>query len=146
MRVTGQARQMVCYHCQQPRHMRRDCPQRQGSQGFGTTQSQSVAGQERIQYVPPQHSTGQRGQSQFQGATRAPHISQADPRGQSMGRGIGRGPQAGHQGSKGVSTPSHRRLSQQISQLYKIRFCYLAYGQECYLILVLRIHSLMHQL
>ena len=31
MRVTGQARQMVCYHCQQPRHMRRDCPQRQGS-------------------------------------------------------------------------------------------------------------------
>ena len=28
-------------------------PPRQGSQGFGTTQSQSVAGQERIQYVPP---------------------------------------------------------------------------------------------
>ena len=25
-------------------------------------------------------------------------------------------------------------------------FCYLAYGQECYLILVLRIHSLLHQL
>ena len=36
MRVTGQARQMVCYHCQQLGHMRRDCPQRQGSQGFGT--------------------------------------------------------------------------------------------------------------
>ena len=95
MRVASQAGQMVCYHCQQPRHMRRDCPQRQGSQGFGTAQSQSVAGQERIQYVPPQHSIGQRSQSQFQGATWAPHISQAGPRGQSMGRGRGRGLQAG---------------------------------------------------
>ena len=75
MRVSGQARQMVCYHCQQPGHMRRDFPRRQGSQGFGTTQSQSVAGQERIQYVPPQHSTCQRRQSQFQGATRAPHVA-----------------------------------------------------------------------
>ena len=51
----------------------------------------------------------------------------------------------GHQGSRGVSTPSHRRLSQQISQLYRVRFCYLAYGLECYLILVLHIHSLLHQ-
>ena len=39
MRVASQAGQMVCYYCQQPRHMRRDCPQRQGSQGFGTTHS-----------------------------------------------------------------------------------------------------------
>ena len=48
MRVSGQAGQMVCYHYQQLGHMKRDCPQRQGSQGFGTAQSQSVAGQERI--------------------------------------------------------------------------------------------------
>ena len=26
IRVTSQAGQIVCYHCQQPRHMRRDCP------------------------------------------------------------------------------------------------------------------------
>ena len=98
MRVAGQAGPMVCYHCQQPGHMRRDCPQRQGSQGFGTTQSQSVAGQERIQYIPPQRDTGQRSQSRFQGATRAPPISQAGPRGQSMGRGRGLGPQTGTSG------------------------------------------------
>ena len=37
MRVASQAGPMVCYHCQQLGHMRRDCPQRQGSQGFGTS-------------------------------------------------------------------------------------------------------------
>ena len=110
---------MVCYHCQQPGHMRRDCPQRQGSQGFGTSQSQSVAGKERIQYIPPQHGTGQRGQSQFRGATRAPHISQAGPRGQSMGRGRGRGPQEGTSGVQGrvyAVTPQAESADQPVIQ------------------------------
>ena len=52
----------------------------------------------------------------------------------------------GHQGFRGLSMPSHRKLSQQISQLYRVGFCYLAYGQECYLILVRCILSLLHQL
>ena len=115
MRVANQAGQMVCYHCQQPGHMRRDYPQRQGSQGFGTSQSQSVADQERIQYFPPQHSIGQRSQSRFQGATRAPHISQAGPRGQSMSRGRGRGPQArtsGVQGRVYAVTPQAKSADQ----------------------------------
>ena len=119
MRVARQARQMVCYHCQQLEHMRRDCPQRQGSQGFGTAQSQSVVGQERIQYIPPQHGTGQRGQSQFQGATRAPHISQAGPRGQNTGRGRERGPRAGTSGVHGrvyAITPLVESVDQPIIQ------------------------------
>ena len=39
IKVASQVGQIVCYHCQQSRHMRRDCPQRQGSQGFETAQS-----------------------------------------------------------------------------------------------------------
>ena len=45
-----------------------------------------------------------------------------------------------------MSTPSHLRLSQQTIQSYRVRSCYLAYGQECYLILVHHIHSSLHQL
>ena len=119
MRVAGQAGQMVCYYYQQPEHMRRDCPRRQGSQGFGTAQSQLVAGQERIQYVPPQHGTGQRSQSHFQGAKWAPPISQAGPRGQSMGRGRGRGPQAGTSGVQGrvyAITPQAESTDQPVIQ------------------------------
>ena len=38
-RAFGLAGQMICYFYRQPRHMRRDCPQRQGSRGLGTVQS-----------------------------------------------------------------------------------------------------------
>ena len=38
-RVASRARQMLCFHCEQPGHMRRDCPQRQESRGLGTVQS-----------------------------------------------------------------------------------------------------------
>ena len=45
----------------------------------GTAQSQSVVGQEWIQYVPPQPGTSQRSQFQFQGAARAPPVTQLTP-------------------------------------------------------------------
>ena len=33
--VQGQLGPMTCFYCHQPRHKRRDCPQRQGSQSYG---------------------------------------------------------------------------------------------------------------
>ena len=78
---------MVCYHCQQPGHMRRDFPQRQGSQDFGTAQSQLAIGHERVQFIPPHPSVGQRNQFQLQGAIRAPPAAQMGQRGQSVGQG-----------------------------------------------------------
>ena len=39
--------------------------QRQGSQDFGTMQSQLAVGQESIQFIPPRPSTGQRNQFLF---------------------------------------------------------------------------------
>ena len=44
------------------------------------------------------------------------------------------------QGFKGVSTPSHHRLSQLISRLYRVCFYYLASGLRYCLIRVHRIH------
>ena len=38
-RVDRRVGQMLCFHCQQPGHMRRDCPKRKGSRGLGTVQS-----------------------------------------------------------------------------------------------------------
>ena len=34
--ASSQPGQRICYFCRQPRHVRRDCPQRQESQDFGT--------------------------------------------------------------------------------------------------------------
>ena len=68
VRVARRAGHMLCFHCQQLGHMRRDCPQRQGSRGLGMVQSQPAEGQEQIQFISPHPSMGQRDQYQFQGA------------------------------------------------------------------------------
>ena len=44
IKAPSQSGPMTCFHCHQPEHMRRDFPQRQGSQGFGMAQSQSLVG------------------------------------------------------------------------------------------------------
>ena len=64
-------------------------PQRQGSQDFGTMQSQLAVGQESIQFIPPHPSTGQRSQFQFRGAIQALPATQIGQRGQSVGRSQG---------------------------------------------------------
>ena len=60
--ASSQPEQRICYFCRQPWHVRRDCPQRLGSQGIGTAQSQLAVEQERVQFIPPHPSTGQRNQ------------------------------------------------------------------------------------
>ena len=83
----SQAGQVICYFCRQPGHVRRDYPQRQGSQGVRKAQFQLAVEQESIQFIPPHPSTGQRNQFQFRGAIRSPSAAQVGQRGQSVGRG-----------------------------------------------------------
>ena len=46
--ASSQPGQRICYFCRQHGHVRRDYPQRQGSQGIGTAQSQLAVEQESI--------------------------------------------------------------------------------------------------
>ena len=67
--------------------MKRDCPRRQGSQGFKPMQVKSSVGQGRTQVVPSHSSVGQRNQFPLRGVTQAPSVIQTGQKGQRMGRG-----------------------------------------------------------
>ena len=69
--------------------MRRDCPQRQGSQDFGIAQSQLAIEQESARFIPPHPSTGKRNQFRFRGAIQSLPATQIGQRGQSVGRSQG---------------------------------------------------------
>ena len=65
-------------------------PQRQGSQYFGTAQSQLAVEQESIQFIPPHPNMGQRNQFRFRGARQALPAARMGQRGQSVGQSQGR--------------------------------------------------------
>ena len=58
-RATSKSGQRICFHCYQPRHLSRDFPQRQGSQGYGTPLSQSSVGHAQTRFFPPYPTMGQ---------------------------------------------------------------------------------------
>ena len=91
--VRGRGRRLLLHTSFKTRarnwHVRRDCPQIQGSQDFGTAQSQLVVEHESIRFIPPHPSTGQRNQFQFRGAIQALPAAQIGQRGQSVGQGQG---------------------------------------------------------
>ena len=93
--------------------MRRDFPQRQGSKGFRTAQSQLAVGQERTRFVSPYPIMGQRDQCQYEGASQAPSTSHTGHigQGQSVGRDRAQGSQAESSGQARQMTCYHCRQS-----------------------------------
>ena len=99
--IQGQLGPMTCFYFHQPGQMKRDCPQRQGSQGFEPVQVKSSVGQALTQVVPSHSGVGQRNQFSLRGATQAPSAVQTGQRDQGMGRGQVQGSQARTSGTQG---------------------------------------------
>ena len=142
-RTPSKSEPITCYHCHQPRHMRRDFPQRQGSQGHGTPQSQSSIGHAQTQFLLTPVLARETSISPrvlhkhlllHRRAREARVWVEVEDRAHKLGL----------QGPRGMSTSSYRRLSQRISRPYRVCFYYLAYGRGYYLIMVHRIPSLLH--
>ena len=143
-RAPSQAGRTVYYFCHQPGHMKRDCPR---------GKDPKISGQR-----SPSHQWDRREHSLFlhplvrvRGTNISPRVlyehlllHRQSREAKAWVGAEDRAHRPGHQGFKDVSTLSHHRLGQQINQLYKVCFCYLAYGQGYYLILVHCIHSSMH--
>ena len=91
--VRGRGRRLLLHTSFRTRarieHVRRECPQKHGSQDFGTAQSQLVVEQENIRFIPPHPSTGQRNKFKFRGVVQALPATQIGQRGQSVGRSQG---------------------------------------------------------
>ena len=99
--------------------MKRDCPRRQGSQGFEQVHVQSSVGQVRTQVVPSHSSVGQRNQFPLRGATQVPSAVQTGQRGLGMGRGQVQGSQARTSGTQGrvyAMVPEVERVDQPDAQ------------------------------
>ena len=71
--------------------MRRDCPQRQGSQGVGTALSQLAIEQESIQFIPPHPSAGSEEPVSVSGCYTSTFGSTGGPEGPEYGSRSGTG-------------------------------------------------------